>query len=159
MSQDDRRDAPTEHGSDRRGGQQLRQGRNNEQQDHSRSAVEWVTFAISAAILLALIGLVIVQQGVRGDLPAVIEVQPQLQAVQRVGESYYLPVAVTNQGDKTAGDVRVEVSLVDGQGGRESSQFQIDFLAGGATRLGTAVFRGDPSHGNVRADVVSFVHP
>ncbi len=159
MSRDDRRDAPTEHRSNPGEGGQLSHGQTNEPQDHGRSAVEWVTFAVSAAILLALIGLVIVQQGGRGDQPASIEVQPQLQAVRRVGESYYLPVAVTNQGDQTAGDVRVEVSLVDGQGGRESSQFQIDFLAGGATRLGTAVFRGDPARGTVRAAVVSFVHP
>ncbi len=86
----------------------------------------------------------------------VIEAQPQLEEVRQAGGAYYLPVDVPNQGERTAENVRVEVSLSSGQG--ESSQFELRFLAGGAER-GTVIFREDPSKVNLTVDAISFRRP
>ena len=75
------------------------------------------------------------------------------------GESYYLPVEVTNRGGRTAEEVVVQAELVGSDGSAEESEFTLDFLAGGETREGTAVFATDPSTGELTIDVASFQSP
>lgn len=43
--------------------------------------------------------------------------------------------------------------------GRESSDFQIRFLAGGATQEGIVIFHADPSQGRLTVDPISYVRP
>ena len=127
--------------------------------DRGRSTAEWVTLAISSAILLAVVGALVYQQLSGGDEPAVIEATPRLEAVRVAGGAYYLPVEIVNRGGVTAQDVLVIVSVGAGQAERESSELLIDFLAGGATAKGTAVFRQDPRQQPLEVDVASYLEP
>ncbi len=131
----------------------------DKRQGSGRSIAEWTTLGISATIVLVFIGLVSYQYLAGGDRPPVVEVAPQLQSVRQVGDAYYLPVKITNEGDRTAEDVSVELSLTLEEGKEVSSRFHIGFLAGHETVWGTAVFREDPSGGEVTVDVVSFLRP
>jgi uncharacterized protein (TIGR02588 family) len=70
--------------------------------------------------------------------------------------TYYLPVAVTNRGGRTAEEVLIMAELVTGEGPPETAEFVIDFLAGGETGEGTVVFPADPSAGELTVRVVSF---
>ena len=146
-------------------GTQTRDGRSEEEphtrrtHDRGRSVAEWVTLGISSAILLAVVGTLVYQQLSGGDDPAVIEAAARLEAVRVAGGAYYLPIEIDNRGGVTAQDVRVVVSIGSGQAERESSELLIDFLAGGATASGTAVFRRDPRQYPLEIDVVSYLEP
>jgi uncharacterized protein (TIGR02588 family) len=128
-------------------------------QDRGRSIAEWVSVGISLAIVLALAGLVVYQYLVGGTRPPLVVVTPQLDAIRREADAYYLPVEVVNRGDKTAEDVRVLLSLSSDQGARQSAELGVDFLAGGETARWTVVFREDPSRGRLTVDMLSFLEP
>jgi uncharacterized protein (TIGR02588 family) len=134
-----------------------------EQQDadqrQQRSLAEWITLSLSIAILLALAGLVTYEQVTSGEEPALIEVQPRLDDMRREQEAYYLPVTVTNQGDDTAEAVQVRLALILPDGQRSIGQFQVDFLAGGASEEATVVFPVDPAGGTLAVESISFLNP
>ena len=127
--------------------------------DPARARAEWTSLGISGAILLALIGTLTYLQLSGGDRPAVLEAQPRVAELRHEGERYYLPIAVSNRGGITAQDVRVEVSLGNEAGPAESVELLIDFLAGGATQQGVAIFRQDPRRSPLQASVVSYLEP
>jgi uncharacterized protein (TIGR02588 family) len=121
-----------------------------------RSAAEWTTLAVSIFLILGLLALVTyVSMTGDNDLP-IVEAKPLPAEMRHEGESYYLPVAVTNRGGRTAEEVVVEAELAGRDGSSEASEFTLDFLAGGETREGTAVFATDPSEGELTIDVASF---
>ncbi len=125
-----------------------------------RSTAEWMTLCISVAILLIVIGLVSYQHLLGGSQSAALEVRPQLQQVRQEGDAYYLPVEVSNTGDKTAEGVQVEVPLnLDGGQEEASSQLRITFLAGHETSRGIVVSGQDPLAGTLTTEVVSYLQP
>jgi uncharacterized protein (TIGR02588 family) len=126
--------------------------------DAGRSAAEWTTLAISLAIVLGLVGLLVADEVTRGSAPPIIEVSPQLDAVRSAGGAYYLPIAVVNRGDLPAQDVQVQVFLADGQGAKEFASFRIDFLAGGESRDVVVAFGQDPARATL-TNVVGFREP
>jgi uncharacterized protein (TIGR02588 family) len=129
-----------------------------ERRNQGRSAAEWTTLTISLAVIAALVGLITYLYLSGEGEPAVIEVRPDLASVRHVDGAYYLPVAVTNRGDRTAEDVRVTVTLTGEDGAQESAEVSFRFLAGGETGAATVVFRGDPARGTL-ASVVSYLNP
>jgi uncharacterized protein (TIGR02588 family) len=124
-----------------------------------RSIAEWTTLGFSAAVVLVLVGLVSYELFTSGVRPPVIEARPLVGEVRQAGDAYYLPVEVTNRGERTAEDVKVRVCLTSDEGRRESSQFSTGFLAGGDTEQEVVVFQGNPSRGDVGVDVLSFRKP
>jgi uncharacterized protein (TIGR02588 family) len=121
-----------------------------------RSAAEWTTLAVSIFLILGLLALVTYVSMTGGDDLPIVEARPLPAEMRHEGESYYLPVAVTNRGGRTAEEVVVEAELAGRDGSSEASEFTLDFLAGGETREGTAVFATDPSEGELTIDVASF---
>ncbi len=121
-----------------------------------RSAAERTTLAISIILILGLLALVTYVSITGGNEPPIIEARPLDQEMRQEGESYYLPVAVTNQGGRTAEEVVIQAELAGSDGSAEASEFTLDFLAGGETREGTAVFATDPLTGELTIDVASF---
>ncbi len=124
-----------------------------------QSVAEWITLGISVAVLLVLIGLVGYEYFTSGVRPPVIEVKPQVEGVREVDGTYYLPVEVINEGERTAGDVKVRVTLTSDVGERESSVFTIAFLAGEDTEQEVVVFEESPTGGDLAAEVESFRKP
>jgi uncharacterized protein (TIGR02588 family) len=115
----------------------------------SRTTAEWVTLGVSLGIVLGLLGLLTYLSFRGGEQPVLIEVEPQLDSVREEGGRYYLPVEITNQGDATASEVQIEISLSDVQGNEHSSSFTVQFLAGGAAAKGEAIFTADPRQGEL----------
>jgi uncharacterized protein (TIGR02588 family) len=124
-----------------------------------RSAAEWTTLAISIILIVGLVALVTYVSMTGGSEPPVVEATPLSAEIRHEGESYYLPVAVTNRGGRTAEEVVVEAELTGSDGSSEVSEFTLDFLAGGETREGSAVFTTDPLAGELTVDVASFQSP
>ncbi len=146
------RDAGRESGrpQTREGGRQEGIGR------RGRSAAEWTTLAISIILILGLLALVTYVSMTGGNEPPIVEARPLDQEIRHEGESYYLPVAVTNRGGHTAEEVVIQAELTGSDGSAEESEFTLDFLAGGETREGTVIFTTDPSTGELTVDVASF---
>ena len=124
-----------------------------------RSTAELVTFAISALIVLVIVGLTTYFHLTGGSDPAIIDVRADLERTYRGGERYYVPVRVANAGQTTAEDVRVTVSLIDDRGERESAGLELRFLPGGASSRGVVSFRSDPRQGQLSIEGVSYLEP
>jgi uncharacterized protein (TIGR02588 family) len=71
-------------------------------------------------------------------------------------EGFYPPITVTNIGDESAQGIQVRVELQSGEQ-TETAVFTIELLAAGESEEGTAVFRADPSQGEIQAVVESFL--
>jgi len=121
-----------------------------------RTAAEKITLAISVFLILGLVALVTYVSITGGGEPPVVEARPLPDEIRHEGESFFLPVAVTNRGGQTAEEVMIQAELAGSDGSPESAEFTLDFLAGGETREGTVVFASDPATGELTVDVASF---
>jgi uncharacterized protein (TIGR02588 family) len=129
------------------------------QEGNGHSFAEWVTLAISSLLVLGLVALTSYLFMTASSDPAAVTVQPNLNEVYQAGARFYLPITALNPGGETATDVRVRVTLTDAASRVETSEFQIQFLAGGASSRGVASFGSDPRQGQLEAAVVSFLEP
>jgi uncharacterized protein (TIGR02588 family) len=121
-----------------------------------RTAAERVTFAVSCAVLLVVVALVVVQLVGEHD-PAAPEAH-RVGPVRVVGGQHFVDVAVTNGGDATAANVQVTASLVIDGESTEGDQ-SIDFLAGGETEDLVFVFDDAPSDGELTVAVSGYGVP
>lgn len=135
------------------------QQQGDEQENPTRTVAEWATLAISIAILAVLFGAIGFFY-LRGDgEDSIIEVTPLTGEVRRAGDRFMLPVEIANTGERTASTVAVTIALmVDGEEA-ESADFSIDFLAGGASERGVAIFTTDPATAEITVGAVSFMEP
>ncbi len=124
-----------------------------------RSAAEWTTLAISVSLIVALVALVTYVSISGGSEPPIVEAKPLLEEIRHEGQSYVLPVAVTNRGGRTAQEVLIQAELAGSDGSSQQREFTLDFLAGGETREGTVVFATDPAAGELTIAVASFQQP
>ncbi len=131
-------------------------GRQEGTRRRGRSAAEWTTLTVSIILILGLLALVTYVSVTGGNELPIVEARPLPEEIRHEGESYYLPVSVTNRGGRTAEEVLIMAELVTGDGSTEETEFTLDFLAGGETREGTAVFTTDPLSGELTIDVASF---
>jgi uncharacterized protein (TIGR02588 family) len=127
-------------------------------QKEGRTGAEWVTLSISILIIAALVGLLTYLYFTQGTKSPVIQIEAKLEEVKQEGDAYYLPLTITNMGEKTAQDVEIQVSLASGEGDPESVGFTILFLAGNESDYETAVFSNDPAEGEL-SYVISFSTP
>ena len=128
-------------------------------QPPGQQVAERITFAVSLAIVLAVAGFVLYQQLFGGDRPATVVATPRLEAARQQGGLYYLPIRVVNEGDQTAETVRINASLASGQGVPEVVELEIDLLTGGGKADGTAIFRNDPTRGELTVRMTSYLEP
>lgn len=128
------------------------------QEKEGRTGAEWITLTISILIIASLVGLLTYLHFTQGTKPPIIQVEAKLEEVKQQGDAYYLPLTITNMGEKTAQDVEIQVSLDSGEGDPESIGFTILFLAGSESDYETAVFSNDPSEGEL-SYVISFSTP
>jgi uncharacterized protein (TIGR02588 family) len=140
-------------------GQEAGAGHTKETRDRERAVAEWTSFAISSAILLGVVGFLTYRHFTGEDTPPVVEVQTRVEGVRQAGERFYVPIEVVNRGAETAQDVLIRVELRTGAEEPEEAELQFDFLAGGATERGTAIFRRDPRLGELSVEVMSYLEP
>ena len=122
-----------------------------------KNALEWVVFAISLAVVLGTLGL-LVHDMVRGeDSPPDLSVE--LGQPQRRAGGWAVPVTVRNRGGETAEGARIEV-LLELPGGRsERAEFDAAFVPSRSRRQGWVVFRHPPASGRLSARVGGYEKP
>ena len=121
-----------------------------------RSVAEWVTFAVSVAILLLVAGLIAVEAGEpdRPALPRVVESGP----AERHGDRWLVPAKVRNEGGATAEAVQVVAELTVGDQVIEADQ-TVEFLARDEEAEVAFVFDQDPATGQLEVRVTGFTVP
>jgi uncharacterized protein (TIGR02588 family) len=139
-------------------------GNNNRQQENQEkkkpNAAEIITFIVSLLIVLAVVGTVIFMMLTESGKPAAISVTPEIGNVRQQDGMYYVPIKVENKGGLGAEAVLIRVTLEgDGNGEKTESEFTVDFLAGGASADGVAIFRENPSGKNLTAECISYLKP
>jgi uncharacterized protein (TIGR02588 family) len=121
-----------------------------------RTPAEWVTFAVSVAILLVVVGLITTQANGsdRPALPRVTKTGP----VEQRGDRYLVPVEIRNDGGATAEAVQVTAELTVGEEVVEADQ-TVEFLAQEETAEVVFVFDQDPGSGQLDVRVTGYTVP
>ncbi|HET6512727.1 MAG TPA: hypothetical protein VFH43_11085 [Candidatus Kapabacteria bacterium] len=118
-----------------------------------RSTAERVSLAVSAFVVLALVALIVFNRYNKGDKPASISAVAEIEQLREVRSQFYLPVEVTNNGNRTAEAVKIAGTV-----GGETRDFEISFLDGEEKARGTLVFTQDP-RAQLKLEVISFREP
>jgi uncharacterized protein (TIGR02588 family) len=118
--------------------------------------LEWTMFAIGLALILGALGYLGHDALTMRDEPPHLVIELGAPAPRR--HAFLVPVAVTNHGDATAEDVRIEVVLEAG-GVRERGEIDMAFLPRAATRRGWVTFHRDPGAGKLVARVLGYESP
>lgn len=124
----------------------------------SRSPAEWVTFGFACMILLTLVGLIVVDWSLSQNRPPILQVFPS-GSIRVVGNQYYVPFTVTNQGGAIAESIQVVAELMVDDELVENGDQTIDSLSGGEKRQGSFVFSVDPNQGQLLLRVASYRLP
>lgn len=122
-----------------------------------KNALEWTVFGASLLIIGATITLLLTGGSGSGNPGPDLRVAAGTPAASSSG--FAVPVTVENQGDATAEQVRVEVSLLSGGEERETGELTIAFVPRRSRREGWVVFQRDPACCTISARAVSFEKP
>ena len=127
--------------------------------NESRTRAELVTLAISLLVLLALVGGIVWLDLRGGDDPARITTDLQFTDAYEHDGDWYLPVTITNEGDRAADVLQVDiVRPIEGEQ-PETSTLEYAFVAGGEQVAGTAVFDEEPTPDTIEVDVLTITEP
>lgn len=126
---------------------------------NNRTTAERITLAVSALILIGIIGLAAWSSYRVGDDVAVISIEAHLENVREHEGMFYLPVTISNTGGQTAQEVSVSAELETEGGDTETAEVTIAFLAGGEHESAQLIFSTDPSEGELKLRPASYVHP
>ncbi|MFB2918897.1 hypothetical protein [Aerosakkonema funiforme] len=119
--------------------------------------LEWVVFGMALLMVVSTLGYLIYDAATLSKMPPAIQVQ--LGEPQPIMEHFIVPVSVTNQGDRTAEGVQIEVTLESTSKEKETAQFEIAFLPRRAKREGWVTFETDPRTAKVKARALGYEKP
>lgn len=121
-----------------------------------RTTAEWVVFACSCAIVVAVV--VLLGSQLPGAEEPATPVAHLRGEVREAAGRFYVPVDVTNEGDLTAADVQVLAELtIDGK--TFDGEQTVDFLAGQETERLVFSFDDDPRSGELVVRVAGHSQP
>jgi uncharacterized protein (TIGR02588 family) len=121
-----------------------------------KNVLEWSVFAVSAVLILGILGFLGYAAATIGDRPPAVEVEIG-QAVAQASH-YAVPITLRNRGDQTAEGVQIEL-LLRGGGADERGQVEVQFLPRRGTRHAWVTFQRDPRAGTLEARVLGYEQP
>jgi uncharacterized protein (TIGR02588 family) len=122
-----------------------------------KNRLEWIVFAVSLAVVLGTVGL-LVQDMIRGK-SAPPDLVVELGAPLRQAQGWAVPVTVRNVGGETAEGARIEVTLAIPGQPPERAEIDMAFVPADSRREGFVTFAGDPARGRLAGRVVGFEIP
>jgi uncharacterized protein (TIGR02588 family) len=94
----------------------------------ARKLAEWVSLGISAVLILGLAGFLLVE-AFRANEPFVpVEVQAKADETRQLNGRFILPVQITNHGEQTLRDLKIELSFTSPDGEPDKTDLLIDYL-------------------------------
>ena len=137
-------------------GQGSAPGGERREQRGPRRLAEWLTFGVSAALVLLLGGHLSWRlREPAGDV-AFAEVVLHVDGVQAQGERYVLPIELINPSRRTLRDVLIRVRRPGPGGARESIDVVVDYLGQSSSQTLYVYLHGDPRAGSVTAEAISY---
>jgi len=106
------------------------------------STAEWIVAAVSAALVLSVVGYLI-YDGVRHPATPP-DVTVQVDSIQSAGPGYLVRVRAVNRGRTTAADVILEGELRADTGRVETSETTVDYVPAGGEQGAGLYFTNDP---------------
>ena len=121
-----------------------------------KNALEWSVFGVSLLTIAAVAGVLLYAHFTSSQGPP--EIRVVLGAPQPSGDGFAVPLDVINDGDATAEEVEVEVTLRAGTT-EERSTVALAFVPHGSRRQAWAAFKSDPARGTLDVRVVGYREP
>lgn len=121
------------------------------------TVLEWTVAALSAAMVLALVGFLLHDALTRSPSPPDLDVRSD--SVVSVGAGHLVAVTVSNGGGRTAASVQLRGELLQGDSVLETSEAVLDYVPVGAHRHAGLQFERDPEVHVVRVRVVGYEEP
>ncbi|WP_161939554.1 TIGR02588 family protein [Paramesorhizobium deserti] len=119
--------------------------------------VEWAVGGLSALLILGLLGFLLYQAFfVSPDPPRFAY---EIGRIERAGDAFRVPVAVTNQGTETAAGVRLSGMLERDGAVAETAEIEFDYIPRHSTRHGAFLFSADPGAAQLRVRVLGYSDP
>lgn len=126
-----------------------------------KNRLEWTVFGVSLALIVCVVALLIREQMTGSRRPAAIAVLAG-DAV-RSGDSFAVPLDVSNEGDTTAEDVRIEATVTWGdaaeRGEAERGEAVLPFVPYRSHRRAWLTFTRDPRGGTLTTRVLGYREP
>lgn len=119
--------------------------------------LEWVTLTISSIVVVSTFGYLIWLAMGSNDQEARLSVS--VGEISRSGDHYAVALIVRNDGDKTAENVQVDVTLETPEGETEKAELMIPYLPYHSERQGTAIFGVDPRRGELTTSARAYQKP
>jgi uncharacterized protein (TIGR02588 family) len=125
-------------------------------QHTTKNLLEWTVFGISTVLVLTIVALLANAALRIKEGPARLRAETG-PAVAENGW-FRIPVTITNDGERVASNVDVQVRIGSGAQQREAG-FSIDFVPRGATRKGAVSFKGAQMPTDIECEVLGYVEP
>jgi uncharacterized protein (TIGR02588 family) len=122
-----------------------------------KNGLEWAVFATSLVLVVVILAALLVDAAGSGRQPPVLVVR--LEAPERVGGMFRVPLEVENRGDTTAEQCTVEVVLRAGAEVVERAEVEFAFVPRGSSRRGWVTLRHDPACCELLARPLGFRAP
>jgi uncharacterized protein (TIGR02588 family) len=120
-----------------------------------RRVAEWVSFGISLALVLALLGHLVWRMREPSVAVPVARVTPRLDLTREVGGRFVLPLEEQNLTPQTVQDVQIRIEYHTPGGQRESMDLRVDYVGRASTHTVFAYFDRDPRRSSIDAGVIS----
>lgn len=122
-----------------------------------KNAVEWSVFAVSAIVVVAIVGYLVSAALREKNAPPDLHITTGEAVATRAG--HRLQVAVKNTGDTSAEQVRIEIALRRADEEVETAELDIVYVPRKSERIGFVTFRNDPRCCEVTARAMSYDAP
>ena len=122
-----------------------------------KNAIEWTVFAISVAIIAVTAWLLLDDAVSMGERH--VNLRAEAGKAMKTAGGYAVPIIVTNDGDATAEQARIEMVLVADGKEVEKSELTVAFVPRKSRREGVVVFRNDPACCRLITRTVAYEKP
>jgi uncharacterized protein (TIGR02588 family) len=123
----------------------------------STSTMEWIVAAVSALLVLGVIGFLVYDGVASPKTPPDITVQ--VDSIQPAGPGFVVIFQARNDGHNTAADVIIEGELMADSGPVEKSETTIDYVPAGGQQRAGLYFTRDPRRLKLRLRAHGYREP
>ena len=122
----------------------------------TKNALEWSVFGISGVLVIATLSLLVLAVFQTEEGPAKLVIKTGPPTVENGWVK--IQVTVTNEGQRVAANVEVQVCVGEGDDRREAG-FSIDFVPRGGEANGSVSFKGPTLPGDPQCEVLGYEEP
>lgn len=123
-----------------------------------KNNLEWVVFSVSAAVIAFVTGFLI-YQAFHSEPEQPPDIVVETGAAQKQQEKFIMPVKITNNGEQTAEDVNIIITIEKDGHSLEEASFVVPFIPRKSEREAWVVFTKDPAQGKVTGKATGFNVP